>query len=349
LNNALAGGKETTVVIACTATIPDMISVFGVARYNEIHLPFFNPELAVYDKNGWSIKPLAQAGDGRHLAMSDYMLTIETPSEYEIICNGVEISRESQNAQTTYVFQADQRREIVITACTDYVHLERDVGETQILGYFNRNTFSAEPDMGLSIMESIMDDAAFSMEYYNQIFMPYPFETLIITNGTSFRGGGVNMEYSGLFTISGFGESATFHEMAHQWFYFLVGNNENAEPWLDETFAVFSHTICEEAAGYDRESWWEFLKTVSYVYEAGKAINVSYDEADNYTNLFYNRGGYFLKELMDAIGNDGFLSILSEYCETFAYKIATTEDFVNLLRERTPVDVESIIAEYISE
>ena len=50
LNNALAGGKETTVVIACTATIPDMISVFGVARYNEIHLPFFNPELAVYEK-----------------------------------------------------------------------------------------------------------------------------------------------------------------------------------------------------------------------------------------------------------------------------------------------------------
>ena len=48
-------------------------------------------------------------------------------------------------------------------------------------------------------------------------------------------------------------------------------------------------------------------------YEAGKAINVSYDEADSYTNLFYNRGGYFLKELMDAIGNDGFLSILSEY------------------------------------
>ena len=31
------------------------------------------------------------------------------------------------------------------------------------------------------------------------------------------------------------------HEVAHQWWYGLVGNNQAAEPWLDESFAQYSH------------------------------------------------------------------------------------------------------------
>lgn len=31
------------------------------------------------------------------------------------------------------------------------------------------------------------------------------------------------------------------HEVAHQWWYGLVGNNQFAEPWLDESFAQYSH------------------------------------------------------------------------------------------------------------
>ena len=48
------------------------------------------------------------------------------------------------------------------------------------------------------------------------------------------------------------------------------------------------------------------------------------------------------------MGKDEFLSILSEYCETYAFGFATTDDFISLLRERTPVDVDDIIDEYIS-
>ena len=351
LNDKLKSGGETTIIFTCAVKIPEMANIFGVARDGEIHLPFFYPQLAVYDKNGWNTKPLAQVGDGRYLAMSDYMLTIQAPSEYEIVCNGIELLRESQNGQTTHVFQANQRREIFIAAFTAYVHLERIVGNTTIFGYYRES-----PDSPIDIddMNSVMDASAFSMECYNRIFMEYPYETLIIVRSAWAHFTEVNMEYSGLFTIASMGdengEKPTYHEMAHQWFYFLVGNNENAEPWLDESFAEFASILCWETAGYTEVSavWWEFQKDVAHIYEDGKPINVSYDEADNYTRLFYDRGSYFLKELMDAIGKDEFLSILSEYCKTYAYKVASTEDFISLLRERSPVDVESIINEYIS-
>ena len=351
LNDRLISGDKATVIFTCVVIIPEMANIFGVARDGEIHLPFFYPQLAVYDIDGWNTKPLAQIGDGRYLVMSDFMLTIQAPSEYEIVCNGIELSRDSQNGITSYVFQANQRREIFVAAFTDFIHFERVVGNTRILGYYSErpNDLSDMDDMN-----SVMDAAAFSMEYYNRVFMEYPYETLVIVRSAWATKSTINsMEYSGLFTIADMGdengEKVTYHEMAHQWFYFLVGNNENAEPWLDEAFAEFAAVLCLEAAGYTEVAadWWEFLKTVSYIYMDGEAINVSYDEAENYNNLFYNRGAYFLKELMDAIGKDEFLSIVSEYCKTYAFRFATTESFLNLLRERTTVDVKNIIDEYI--
>jgi hypothetical protein len=353
LRNALKGGEEITLIFTCIVTIPEMISIYGIARDGEIHLPFFYPQLSVFNKNGWNTKPLAQHGDGRYSAMSDYIITITAPCEYEIVCNGVEISRETQSGQTTYVFQSDQRRDIIIAAFTDYVRLERAVGNTRILGFFNNRNDN------LSDFEIIMDAAAFSMEFFNQIYMVYPYETLIVMNSPWVRVP-VSMEYSGLFTVGAWGgadtEETTYHEMAHQWFYFIVGNNENTEPWLDESFATFSAKLCIEAALndeayntlWDRESYemsWELIERMSDL--TGGAINVGYDDTDRPFDLFYNRGAAFLKELMDAIGEDEFLSILSEYCKTFAFRFATTEDFISLLRERTPVDVEGIIDEYI--
>jgi aminopeptidase N len=52
---------------------------------------------------------------------------------------------------------------------------------------------------------------------------------------------------------------------------------------------------------------------------------------------------------MEAIGEDEFLSILSEYCKTYAFKIATTEDFLEILKSKSSVDVEGIVEKYIRQ
>lgn len=35
-------------------------------------------------------------------------------------------------------------------------------------------------------------------------------------------------------------EGPVVHELAHQWWYGVIGNNEYADPWLDESFAVYA-------------------------------------------------------------------------------------------------------------
>ena len=43
--------------------------------------------------------------------------------------------------------------------------------------------------------------------------------------------------------MSTFREIVVAHEVAHQWWYSLVGNDQIDEPWLDEAFAQFTTAL----------------------------------------------------------------------------------------------------------
>lgn len=349
LAQKLESGQSVTLIFSCEVTIPDLERIYGISRKGDIQLPMFSLQLAMYDQNGWDTAPLQKEGDGRYGVAADYMLTISIPCEYILTCNGDEISRKTESGVSTYTFKAEKRRDIMIFACRDYVCLERKAGDTEILGFFNRTVENVTPQA----MEYVMDWTAFALDYYNGIFCEYPYDTLVVTNsalGTNFA---FSEEYSGLFTILFTYEcsdmrSIIFHETAHQWFYGLIGNNENLEAWLDEGFADFAAGLCLDACGdtEQEQGYWEVITVVDNAV-AGEKINIPCDEAQVYQWVIYKRGCAFLKKLMDTIGQDDFLHIVSDYCRKYQYDIATTDIFLDLLQEEADVDISDIVAEYI--
>ena len=347
LARKLEPGQSAELTFACEVSIPDMESMYGVSRDGDVQLPMFSIQLAMYDSNGWDTAPLPEDGDGRYGAAADYELTIRVPETYVLACNGDELSRQTSGGVTTYSYRAEKRRDIVVFACEDYVLLERTVGGTEILGYFNETAEGVTRQR----MEYAMDCAAFSLEYFNGIFGEYPYHTLVVTNsglGTNFS---PNMEYSGLIAIRFDSQQIsmktnTFHEVAHQWFYGLVGNDENREPWLDEGFADFAVGLCLDADRNEDFPYWE-LKDISSNAVVGEKVNVSCDEASVYQWVIYDRGAVFLKTLMESVGQEEFLSVLSDYCQEHRYGIATTESFLQMLYEGTDVDTSDIVGEFI--
>lgn len=331
----------------CEVLIPDLESMYGVSRDGDVQLPMFSLQLAMHDQNGWDTAPLPENGDGRYGAAADYDLTIRVPESYILACNGNELSRQTNDGITTYIYKAEKRRDIIVFACKDYVILERTIGGTAILGYFNKTVDGVTQQR----MEYVMDCAAFSLEYFNSTFVEYPYDTLVVTNsalGTNFS---PNMEYSGLITIL-FGsqqismKTNTFHEVAHQWFYGLVGNDENQEPWLDEGFSEFAAGLCLDADGNTDFPYWE-LKDIASNGATDEKVNVSCDEASVYQWVIYDRGAMFLKTLMDIVGQEKLLSVLSNYCQKYSYGVATTENFLEILYEGTDVNISDIVAEFI--
>ena len=92
-----------------------------------------------------------------------------------------------------------------------------------------------------------LDWAAEALTIYQREFGAYPYRELDIVETATTAGG---IEYPGLVVVASrlysdpkrqtFFESATVHEVAHQWWYNVVGNDQVNHPWLDEALTQYA-------------------------------------------------------------------------------------------------------------
>ena len=118
-----------------------------------------------------------------------------------------------------------------------------------------RSTRSADAPDALAAAAWTLDVARRSVERYSALFGPFPLSRLVIVEG-DFPDG---MEFSGLVFVSrdwfeswngnpaSYLTLITAHEVAHQWWYGSVANDQAAEPWLDEALATYSEYLLLES------------------------------------------------------------------------------------------------------
>jgi hypothetical protein len=76
------------------------------------------------------------------------------------------------------------------------------------------------------------------IEHMARRYGPYPWPTFTLAVTPGLRGG---VEYPAhVMQGPDSGGRTTTHEVAHQWFYALVGNNQGRDPWLDEGLASWA-------------------------------------------------------------------------------------------------------------
>lgn len=75
-----------------------------------------------------------------------------------------------------------------------------------------------------------------------QRFGPYPYDRLAVAVLPDIRGG---IEYPGTILLGSRQDkdATASHEVAHQWFYGLVGDDQARDPWLDEGFATYAEAV----------------------------------------------------------------------------------------------------------
>lgn len=172
--------------------------------------------------------------------------------------------------------------------------------------------------------------------------------------------------------------STVAHEVAHQWFYAAVGNDQYGEPWLDEGLAQFSQSILYEdsdapsiARAVERdlskglpvmiakhspqllegyESYEDYME--KYIEQiVGKKLIISkpnpYYGAKSgmaYVEV-YDGGKLFFYELKKQMGDEDFQNAMREYYDTYKMKEAHGKDLIKILKEHGAE--EKIIDKYI--
>ena len=195
-----------------------------------------------------------------------------------------------------------------------------------------------------------------TLEHYGKCYTPYPYNQVSVVDGDISAGAG--MEYPNL-TIINFGgedwirelEMVIMHEVGHNWFYGMLGNNEMAEAWLDEGMNSFAEVrYLEQKYGQEGNmtNWPELLSFMPrlddrylhsfmyYLFAVNHAerpiLSPAYQFNDNYV-LVYAKGAWMMDMLRNMLGKDKFDELMQTYFARFQFKHPTTEDFIAVAEE----------------
>lgn len=174
-----------------------------------------------------------------------------------------------------------------------------------------------------------------SIDVYTQRFGDFPHERMVIVQG-DFPDG---MEFSGFAFVStdwfvnytgapdGYLMLITVHEVAHQWWYDVVGSDQALHPWLDEALSTYSELVYIQARYPNLVDWWWFFR-VNRLNPEGAVDSTVYefDRIRPYINAVYLRGVLMLHDIRNTLGDEAFFGWLQAYASAQAGRVATPTD-----------------------
>ena len=138
------------------------------------------------------------------------------------------------------------------------------------------------------------------------------------------------MEYPGLVMTNPVRDTV-FHEVAHQWFYAMVGNDQYAQPWLDESFTEFSNRRLQ-GLSCDTAHPWRGIPRRVRLRDGVRALT----RAHAYIATVYDAGPCVLERLRRDWGSRRFDGMASFLVSRFRNRIETTADVIAAWRRYAP-------------
>jgi hypothetical protein len=361
LPNALQPGARIVIGMDITVEIPDDPSGnYGLFGYSEnvLALAHFYPMIPVYDDEGWNVEVPPPQGDVVYADSSFYLVRFSAPIDQVIVSSGMVIDRQTSDDRQTLTIAAGPMRDFYIASSADYVVVSQTVGQTTINSYAQ----NALADGGKRVLQYAVDAIA----SYNNRFGTYPFSEFDLANTPNLA---LGIEYPGVVVITGriypsdavlgstpapiYLESTVAHEVAHQWFYSVIGNDQLDEPWLDEAMAQYAtalYYIDTYGAGAERGFEGSWFVRWSQVERAEIPIGMPVRDYVNaqYGAIVYGRGPIFVHELADSIGAEAFGDFLKAYYTTYRWGIATSAGYKQLAEQYCNCDLTDLFDKWVT-
>lgn len=173
-----------------------------------------------------------------------------------------------------------------------------------------------------------------ALEFYSDLWAPYPFPQLTLQDGPS-----AGMEYPMVINSN---QGAADHEVAHQWWPMMVGNNETRYGWMDEGFNSYMN-ILSRAHRNGEEANLDGLGQ-SYGPRSGDDDEATLMWAANYAGTSYGFQTYrktplMLSMLGGIVGDDAVQAAHAKYTEVWSFKHPSPWDYVFFMSNELDVDL----------
>ena len=314
---------------------------------DQVNLTDWFPFIVPYS-NGWILHDPWHLGEHLVYDASDFEVNVKTTDSGVIIAaSGLEESASSGSADEWTRYRLSGARTFALSASDQFLVVDSAVGAAVMRSYY----YPGYDDQGLAVLNAMVRAVAL----FESLFGPYPYGSLSVVQADLNDG----QEYDGLVFLAtkfyneydGSARSNLVaigvHEVAHQWWFGLVGSDQANEPWLDEALALYSEAIFYKYIYPNSYDWWWNFR-VNYFGPSGYVDTTIYEPASfrGYVNAVYLNGANFLEALNYRMGDDAFFAFLKDYASRYGRGRATTHDFFAVARQNTTADISDLIAAY---
>ncbi|CAG0962631.1 Aminopeptidase N [Anaerolineae bacterium] len=316
-----------------------------------VTVPSVSPLIPAYDTAGWHIELPPAYGDLVYADVSLYVVTLTVPSQMTVIASGSTLdTRDNGNGTTTWRMAGAPMRDFDFNFTAQLQKVSATIGETTINSWYEAN----DADAGKQALQYATD----AFKTYEKRFGAYPYRELDVIETPTTAGG---IEYPGVIVVNrniyqNTRERDTLafviaHEVSHQWWYALVGNDQVNFPWVDEALAQYSTLIYFEDVRGAAAGQSVLKNNFQAVYDRAKKASrdavvnqpVSAFDEGSYSEMVYNKAPLFFDAIRKKMGDAVFFKFLQTFFERFRYRIVTPDD---LLKTAEDVYGQSLKAEY---
>ena len=200
-----------------------------------------------------------------------------------------------------------------------------------------------------------------AIDIYSKRYAPYPYTELDIVSTPTLA---LGIEYPGMIAITNriyavndsianqYMEATVAHEVGHQWFYNLVGDDQLDDPWLDESLTQFATLQyftdlygADGAAGFQASLEGRWARVDNATIPIG--LPVAGYNGSEYSAIVYGRGPLFFVALRAKMSAPVFDEFIKAYSESLAWGIATPEAIQALAEKHCRCELDEIFAEWV--
>ena len=294
---------------------------------------------------GWELQTLPLFGDMTTADPGLYDVWVTAPAALTVVATGITVETKANPDDTkTWYLVGGPQREFNLVASNTFTLASRHVGDVTINAYF--------PSEHAKGGAAALDWASQAFSIYQQAFSAYPYTELDIVATPTDAGG---VEYPGLVVIAdrlydqfdevviadrlydqadqigSFFQIAVVHEVAHQWWYNLLGNDQVREPWLDEAITQYATVLFFEDR-YGAEGRAGVLNSFNERWNRVKAAN---DQPIGLPVASYEGRAY------------GAIVYGKDFSAAYRWRTATADDFHATAETSCTCQLDGLFAEWV--
>ncbi|MGZ4617952.1 MAG: M1 family aminopeptidase [Frankiaceae bacterium] len=286
------------------------------------------PMLAWQQQGGWARDPASPLpGETATSEAADTRVTVMAPAADTVLAAGTaDPPQPAAGRQRIWRFHAPMARDVAV-AVGRFQLATADVADPA--GTPTPVTVAVAPGVQSSARD-VLAQVRRALPQLSARFGPVPFTAIRLASLPGLVQSGI--EYPGAILLLGPRPPMRLvtHELAHQWFYALVGNNQARYPWLDEAFASYAETVVTGPP--------DARAALSQTRPGPVGASMASFGADyaRYVEAVYDSGARALAAARDLAGATAFDHAIRCYLDDLSWRIATPADLASHLRSLPP-------------